>query len=80
MSLRATVDVVAWMSNRHCKERSDVAIQKNNKKVLILVFFTGLFRQLLCNFLRNDDLVTTQQFQNMGRVTGFEPTTLRTTT
>ncbi len=80
MSLRATLGVVAWMSNRHCKERSDVAIQKNNKKVLILAFFTGLLRQLLCNFLRNDDLVTTQQFQNMGRVTGFEPVTLRTTT
>ncbi len=39
MSLRATVGVVAWMSNRHCEERSDVAIQKNNKKVLILAFF-----------------------------------------
>ncbi len=53
---------------------------ENNKKVLILAFFTRLLRQLLCNFLRNDDLVTTQQFQNMGRVTGFEPATLRTTT
>ncbi|KJV62818.1 hypothetical protein APHACPA_1858 [Rickettsia amblyommatis str. Ac/Pa] len=39
MSLRVTVGVVVWMSNRHCKERNDVAIQKNNKKVLILAFF-----------------------------------------
>ncbi|WP_269077745.1 hypothetical protein [Rickettsia felis] len=24
--------IVAWISNRHCEERSDAAIQRNNKK------------------------------------------------
>ncbi|KIJ88628.1 UDP-N-acetylmuramoyl-tripeptide--D-alanyl-D-alanine ligase [Rickettsia asembonensis] len=50
LSIKSTA--VSRFLNRHC-EQSKTAWQsrKNNKKCYKLVFFTGLLRQLLCNFL-----------------------------